>query len=223
MPALSAPLFIRRRKASGAALSVGLITLVFAAVGIGRPAWAATDISQCRTIDDPTERLRCYESVAPPELQFPPSSSGSISGSMAPLTIGNWRLVRTPNPRGGKEAISIMRPGDLSGSDPDFVGLTIRCAEPDIEVLLVMLRPLPFRARPRVSINGAKFDGSIVPPGLNILLQGDATIVAKQLWPTLSSLSLEIDNAGTITKGAVSLEDFDAALKSLTAACPLRQ
>lgn len=221
MPAIPVP-FFHLRQASRPTLSVALITLAFVVLRTETPALAATDISQCRTIDDPTARLRCYESAAPPEVQFPPSS-GSTSGPMAPLTIGNWRLVRTPNPRGGKEAISITRPGDLSGSDPDFVGLMIRCAEPDIEVLLVMLRPLPFRARPRVSINGAKFEGSIVPPGWNILLQGDAAVLAKQLWPTLASLRLEIDDAGTITKGAVSLENFDAALKSLTATCPLRQ
>src|SRR3954462_79180 len=222
MPALSLPSFFHLRQPSEPALSFALITLIFASMGLVAPGLAATDISQCRTIDDPTARLRCYESLAPPELQLPPSSGQGV-GAMAPLTIGNWRLVRTPNPRGGKEAISITRPGDLSGSDPDFVGLMIRCGEADIEVLLVMLRPLSFRARPRVSINGAKFDGSIVPPGLNILLPGDVAILAKQLWPTLSKLSLEIDDAGTVTKGLVSLDDFDAALRSLTAACPLRQ
>jgi len=183
---------------------------------------AAPDVSQCRAINDPAARLQCYESLAPPEAQLP-RTFGAPTGALPPQTIGNWRLVRTPNPRGGKEAISINRTGDLAGSDPDFVGLMIRCGESDVEVLLVMLRPLSFRARPQVSVNGAKFESIVAPPGLNILLPRDVTDLAIQRWPALPYLSLEIADGGTTTKGKVLLDGFDVAFNALNAACLLRQ
>ena len=193
--------------------------LAFVLVGAASPASAANDITQCRAIEDATARLRCYESLTPPpDLQLPPAI-----GSAAPQSIGQWRLLRTPNPRGGKEAISITRTGELSGSDPDFVGLMVRCAEPDIEVLLILIRPLSFRAHPKVSINGAKFESSVAPPGSAVLLPSDVATTARQQWPALASLTFEVEESGTVTKGLVSLKDFDAALKALTAACPLRQ
>ena len=172
-------------------------------------------------------RLKCYENFAPPEVQMPapfaPTGPSPLAGPSAAQTIGDWRLVRTPNPRGGREAISITRPGDLAGSDPDFVGLMVRCAEPDIEVLLVMLRPLSFRAHPSVSVNGTKFESSVVPPGLNILLPRDVAEMATLQWPMLPRLNLEVDDAGKTTKGLVALDGFDLALKALNSACLLRQ
>src|SRR5262245_14711786 len=40
--------------------------------------------------------------------------------------IGTWRLVRTPDPRGGSEAVSIMQTADVSRSDIDFAGVMLR-------------------------------------------------------------------------------------------------
>ena len=77
-------------------------------------------INRCRTLTDDAARLRCYENSV---------SEQSRSSSSRTQSLGKWRLVRTPNPQGGKEAISIMRGAELSGSDPDFAGLMLRCAE----------------------------------------------------------------------------------------------
>ena len=216
MPVLTWPNWPRR--------FAGLATiqaLVSATIGFATPASAADDISQCRAIEDATARLKCYENLIPADPKLP-QSSAPLTAPAVPQTIGRWRLVRTPNPRGGKEAISITRTGELSGSDPDFVGLMIRCAEIDIEVLLVLIRPLPFRAHPRVVINGTKFDSSVAPPGSAVLLPADVAVMARQSWTSLAKLSVEIEEAGTVTKGFVALDDFDAALKALIATCPLR-
>ena len=56
---------------------------------------------------------------------------------------GGWRFVRTPNPRGGADAISIMHIADLTRSDLDLAGLTIRCSKGGTELVVVLLRPLP--------------------------------------------------------------------------------
>ena len=112
--------------------SVAFVTLAWVAMGAATPALAATDMSQCRTIDDPTARLRCYESFASPEPQLPPSSS-PISGPVGSQSIGNapGSNAESTGRQGGHLHHAARR---LSGSDPNFVGLMIRCAEPDIEV-----------------------------------------------------------------------------------------
>ena len=35
-------------------------------------------------------------------------------------TTGGWRLLRTPNPYGGADAVSITHTAELARSDPDF-------------------------------------------------------------------------------------------------------
>jgi hypothetical protein len=213
------------QKASISATTALVCSLIAIVTMTTAPSAAPNDISQCRAIGDPAARLQCYERLAPPDVQLPPlfnAPSAPANSSQMPQ-LGNWRLLRTPNPKGGKEAISIIRTGDLAGSDPDFVGLMIRCGEPDVEILLVMLNPLPFRARPKVSLNDAKFEGSVAPPGLNILLPREATDLAILRWPTIPHLSIEISEEGKMTKGKVFLDGFDVAIKALNAACLLRQ
>lgn len=182
-------------------------------------AQQALDPAQCRAIQDPTARLKCYENLTAPEAILP----NAAPSSPASQNIGRWRLVRTPNPRGGKEAVSIMRTGELANSDPEFAGLMVRCGDADIEVLLVLVKPIPFRAKPRVSIGGARFDSTVAPPGSAILLPAEVGVLARQSWPSLPRLAVEVDESGTITKGTVGLDDFDVALKALDAACALRQ
>ena len=200
---------------------VALILAVMAAASLApTTAWAASDIADCRGLTDPTAKLRCYESLTPPDLGLP--SSGSLL-SPTSQNIGRWRLLRTPNPRGGSEAVSITRTGELSGSDPDFAGLMIRCGDTDLEVLVVLVKALSFRAHPRVSIGGSSFEGTVAPPGSIILLPLELGMLARQSWPSMKSLSIEIADGAAVTKGLVLLDDLDPALKTLSAACTLRQ
>lgn len=199
----------------------GLGAMLLVAAGAVMPAPALGDDSQCRAIEDATARLHCYESLLRSNPEAPasvPLSSASVSRK-----IGNWQLIRTPNPREGKEAISITRAGELSGSDPDFAGLMIRCADPDIEVLAVLISPQSPRTHPRVSINGTKFESSVVPPGTAILLPAETATLARKRWPALASLLLKIERDGAVTKGLVSLDGLQAALAALTVACATRR
>src|SRR5262245_15718687 len=52
---------------------------------------------------------------------------------------GTWRLVRTPDPRGGPDAVSIMQTADAARSDMDLVGLTLRCSDTGFDILVVFL------------------------------------------------------------------------------------
>jgi hypothetical protein len=206
-----------RRTAQLAAILTITLAITDAAIAASSP----TDISQCRAIEDPAARLRCYERLAPAEPGTP--GSPPLSSPPASQYVGKWRLVRTPNPEGSKDAIAITRPAELSGSDPDFAGLMIRCADIDIEVLLVLIHPLPLRAHPRVSINGSKFESSVAPPGLAVLLPREVALAARQGWQSLQTLNFEIEERGTVTKGLVVLDDLDKALAALLSSCALRR
>src|SRR5262249_50004523 len=80
-----------------------------------RPVWFARRLiimlarSPCLlAAADQTAPLRSFEEAR---------SSGAQSTVFAATKAGTWRLVRTPNPRGGPDAVSIMETADTARSD----------------------------------------------------------------------------------------------------------
>jgi hypothetical protein len=225
---------------------IGPISVAAAAMSVTAIANAAGPISEddynrCRAISDDKARLLCFENLTSPHPQQTPSPvpvvpqgaenapgvpPGSIFGSQpGPSSLpvaGKWRLVRTPDPREGKEVVSIMAPGELSGSDIDFAGLDLRCADQDFDIRIFLISPLPLRARPAIAINSKKFQGSVVLPGTAILLPREASALAQEQWRSLPSLSIEVEDNGTKTHGLVSLEGFNTALQTLMGTCSTR-
>lgn len=225
---------------------IGPIFALAIAVNAAATANAAGPIDEdsfnrCRAISDDRDRLLCFENLtSPPPQKTPPSAPavphgaenvpdippGSISGSQAaPSSIplgGKWRLVRIPDPRAGregKEVVSLMATGELSGSDIDFAGLSFRCADPDFEVLIFLISPLRPQARPTIAINGKRLHGSVVAPGTAILLPKEASDLAREQWRALPNLSIEVEEDGAKTRGLVSLEGFNTALQTLMETC----
>ena len=92
--------------------------------------------------------LGLFSAVVAAETQHPKPASG-------------WHLVRTANPRGGPDAVSISHTADISRSDLDLAGLMLRCGEKSVEVMIVVVTPLSPRARPDVTI-GADQQGMAV-------------------------------------------------------------
>jgi hypothetical protein len=140
--------------------------------------------------------------------------------------LGGWRLVRTPNPHGGADAISIMRTADMSRSDLELAGLTVRCGEGGAEVLVVLLRPFAPRAQPRVSVRS---DGSItslnarvVPPGAALLLPPDASALVRGPWQALAELAIEVQDEQRTIRGVVQLTGLQPAYRLLMATCAER-
>ncbi len=147
-----------------------------------------------------------------------------LSGSELP---GGWRFVRTPNPRGGSDAISIMHTADTSRSDLDLAGLIIRCNETGTEVAIVLLRPLPLRARPHVFLldnlgHETRFEATIAAPGTAVLLPADGKFLVSGSWQTLSDLFIRISDDQTKVAGVVALTGLQAAFKVLAANCHMR-
>jgi hypothetical protein len=228
---------------------IGRIFVAAAAVSVTAIANAAGLISEenynrCRAISDDTARLLCFEKLTSPDAQNTPSPvpvvphgaektpdnpPGSISGSQpGPSSIpvaGKWRLVRTPDPRPGREGkdiVSIMATAELSGSDIDFAGLNLRCTDADFEVLVFLLSPLQPQAQPAIAINGEKFHGNVVSPGTAILLPREASDLAREKWRSFPNLSVEVEDDGTKTHGLISLEGFNTALQALVGNCSTR-
>lgn len=172
------------------------------------------NLQHCRLISNPSERLRCYEKEATDQTQ-----------DMEPAVEGGWRLVRTPNPKGGPDAVSIMRTADLGQSDADLAGLVVRCAPQGQEVLVVVIQPLPPGAQPQVDIGPAgstvTYTATVLPPGLEILLPADAAMRIQHQWERAPELSMVVDEGQIKVRGAVPIAGLQAAFQLLLANCSL--
>jgi hypothetical protein len=196
------------------------VPLAAIAFALSTGASPAQDLDQakrldaCRTIQDSAARLRCFEDAASAlSGGRPPAPSGSMEG---------WRLVRTPNPAGGKDAVSVMHTADLLRSDQDLAGLMIRCGTAGNEVLIALISPLPPRARPQVALGGSPtpLEATVVPPGAAILLPSQASALANGPWQSLDELSVRIINGGAVINGTIPIKGLPTALQTLRANCP---
>jgi hypothetical protein len=155
------------------------------------------------------------------------SGANNVDGAEQPLNselAGGWHFVRTPNPHGGADAISVMHTADTSRSDLDLAGLMIRCRKGGTEVLIVLLRAFPLRARPHVVFgnpgNEARFEATIAPPGTVVLLPGDATALVNGPWQIEGELFIRVDDGQTTIHGVIALAGLQSAFKVLMASCP---
>ena len=152
--------------------------------------------------------------------QLPPPRSQDSTTSLE----AGWRLLRTADPRSGREIIAVSHAPDLLRSDPEFAGMMLRCTAGDIELLFVLVRPLSPRSRPQVTLNfegkSLRFEAAVVPPGTSIRLPPDAAALAGGAWQSTSELSLVIDDGATSKiNGVVILQGLRSAYAALRAAC----
>lgn len=138
---------------------------------------------------------------------------------------GGWHLVRTPNPNGGNDALSIMHTADTARSDLNLAGLMIRCRKGGTEAAVVLLSAFPLRTRLQVVLgrpqNEIKFDATVAPPGTVILLPGDGKTLVNGSWKALSELFIRVENDRTVTHGVVALTGLKVAFKTLVEGCLL--
>ena len=143
----------------------------------------------------------------------------------APSTelTGGWHFVRTPNPHGGTDAISIMHTADTSRSDLDLAGLMIRCSEHGTEAVIVLIRTFPLRARPHVVFgkpgNETQFEATVAPPGTSILISRDATTLVSGSWQGQSDLFIRVEDGPITIRGVVALAGLQTAFQVLATSC----
>jgi hypothetical protein len=139
-------------------------------------------------------------------------------------SLDEWRLVRTPNPAGGPDAISIMRTADVSRSDVDLAGLMLRCGGAAIEAVVVLTRPLRRDSHPAVTVGAGaatvQFMAKVVTPGALVLLPQEA--LEQIPWQAGSELSIALKAEQSVANGIVSLAGLAPKLQMLRSACATR-
>jgi hypothetical protein len=215
------------RLAQRVLLALGLLgTQGVGAIGVERvfaqQSGSNANFELCRAITDDATRLRCFASATRGH------ATNSVSRSLGP-NAGAWRLVRTPNPAGGPDAVSIMQTADTAKSDLDLAGLALRCRDGGVEVLVVLVSALSARAHPKVVITapGTKMDfiATIAPPGASLLLPSAASDLASGPWTAVGELDVRIeteqtDGTPSLVRGVIPVTGLREALSSLRASCP---
>jgi hypothetical protein len=168
-------------------------------------------------IKDDAARLYCFQNRA---------ATDTAASHGQPHVLGSWRLVRTPNPAGGRAAVSIIQIADISRSDLDLAGLMLRCGESATEVLIVVVRYLPLGTHPKVTVrtgpSSTEFSGRVIPPGLLVLLPPEATTLAAGPWQAASELAVTVDDEEGAIRGVIPLTGLAGALQVLKSNCPSR-
>jgi hypothetical protein len=139
---------------------------------------------------------------------------------------GGWRLIRSANPQGGPDAVSMSHTADISRSDLELAGLMLRCADKGIDLVIVVVTPFPPRAQPSVTIsaNGKEwhFDAQIVPPGAELLLPAEAMSLTTGPWQSAHELAVKVSSPDQSFGGVVPIDGLAGALATLVANCPVR-
>ena len=135
-----------------------------------------------------------------------------------------WRLLQTPNPQGGPDAISISHTADALRSDFDLAGLMLRCSNDGTEVLIVVVTLFPPLARPSVTIRADgkewKFDARVVPPGAELLLPKEAEHLLAGAWQSAHELVIKVSSQDQSFGGVIPIDGLESALGTLAAKCP---
>jgi hypothetical protein len=200
-------------------LAVAVVaTMVAAATAMAQqgernPADIAPSAERCVGLPDGAARIACYQQALGP-------------GAASSRPTDAWRLVRSRDPRGGPDAVSMMRTADTAASDLDLAGVMLRCGEQGPQMRVVVLTPFPLRARPEVVIATAaselRFDATVVPPGAELLLPTDPAVLAAGPLRAVRQIAIRINEAGSTIKGNVVIEGLGTALATLSANCANR-
>jgi hypothetical protein len=191
-----------------------LIILAGTSGAAGQKPPQPSEFGKCLALSDSVLRLRCID-----------SETSALRKRTEPK-VSMWRLLRTPNARGGPDVVSIMHTADTSRSDLDLAGLTLRCADNGVEVLVVVVEPRPPRSALRVELgaerDSAAFGASVVTPFSMILLPNDATALVTGPWRTRAELTIQIDGDGSSVRGVVPIAGLPEAMQSLEKTCAVR-
>lgn len=134
-----------------------------------------------------------------------------------------WRLVKTRDSSSSAEIVSIMHVADISKSDINLAGLSLRCGQDGLQAVLILLEPLPRASHPSVVVKTnakrSEFEAAVTQGGEALLLPGLASTLASGAWQTASELSIEIAIRPSPIQGTVPIRGLAAALRSLPPNC----
>ena len=188
--------------------------LLVVADGSSRAEPPRPGMLNCASSVSPEQRQRCDEEA------FRQVETGSQSTQLE----GGWRLVKSRNPDGGADAISVMHVVDSAKSDARLAGLSLQCGRNGIEIVLIVLERQSRSTRPNVVLitgeKQAEFEASVIQGGAALLLPADASKLAAGEWQGATELSVEIATKPTAIRGTVPIGGLSAALRYLSQNCP---
>jgi len=195
--------------------STGLACAIGAAAVRGQSPDPAPNFERCKVITNDQLRLNCLRN-----LLAKPVLGGGTSSSPE-----GWRLVRTPNPAKGPDAMSIMRTADALRSDPDLAGLMIRCEDNrELEVSLALIRPIPPRSKRDVVVSWgttqSRFQAEASSAGTALNLPAETTAMARAAWQGQKELAVTIKDPEADIHGVIALDGLSSAMVTLSANCP---
>jgi hypothetical protein len=196
-------------------LSMALVYLVATTALFARGRDVSQDFEKCKTIANDQARLTCLKDLLPNTSSDPAASAVHDS----------WPLVRTPNPKGGPDAVAIMRTADTARSDPDLAGLMIRCQEkPGFEVLLVLVRPFPPRTKRDVVVTAGTTQSVLraeaSATGTALILSIEATAFTTGPWYGLEECAVTVKDPEAEIRGVIPIGGLAPAMAKLGASCP---
>jgi hypothetical protein len=170
---------------------------------------------KCRVLGDDQARLACLKNLIPKDE--PAASSAADS----------WPLVRTPHPRGGPEAVSIMRTADTTRSDPELAGLMIRCAEkPGLEAILALVRPIPPRSKRDVVVAAGAaqvlLHAEVTAASSALLLPIETSTFTSGPWRNSKEIEVTIKDPDGDIRGVIPIDGIGPAMAKLSGNCPSR-
>jgi len=191
-----------------------------AAIFVGLAKTLAVETSDgndtCRVISDLTVQKQCYAII---------NALSNKTNAQGLTLLEGWQLVRTPDPRGGADAISISHVVDLQKSDPNLAGITLRCVDRQIELFIIVIEPYP----PNIPIDltlklgnssASTYRGSVVPPGIMVRLPPEAATALFDHRPELDYLNVSLAyGTAPVTKGVIKLTGFEQAFGTLKTLC----
>ncbi|WP_156944257.1 hypothetical protein [Bradyrhizobium sp. Ec3.3] len=194
-------------------LSAALLVLID---GSSRAEPPPPGILNCASGVDAEQRRRCDEEA------FRQVEAGSQSTQLE----GGWRLVKSRNPDGGADAISVMHVVDSVKSDARLAGLNLQCGKDGIEIVLIVLEPLSRSTQPKVTLvageRQAEYQATVIQGGVALLLPADASKLAASDWQKANELAVEIGTKPTTIRGAVPIAGLATALRYLLQNCHAR-
>jgi hypothetical protein len=170
----------------------------------------------CKAIAADQARLDCLKKL------LPKTSSGTARDAE---DTAAWRLIRTPHPKGGPDAVAVMRTADTALSDPDIAGLMIRCREkPGLEVALALVRPLPPRSKRDVFVHIGTAETILHAEtsfaGTTLVLPIDAAAFTTGSFRQANLLAIKINDTERDIRGVIALDGIGQAVAKLSTSCP---
>ncbi|KAA5602912.1 hypothetical protein [Blastochloris sulfoviridis] len=150
----------------------------------------------------------------------------AAGGALAAEGSG-WRLLRTPDPRGGSDLVSTVKIADTLRSGPDFAALMVRCGQGGLDVVLALIVPIPPRDRPQIEWRlddrpPVKARAAVLLPPTTVGLMPEDAAVFLQAAARARRAAFRVINGGAdVTAGEVDLGDFPAMIRDLSVQCRL--